>query len=353
MDKYRDKYIKACENISCSENFTEKTLNKVFSDANNKPKAKRNCKKIVAVLAAVLAAMLIFCGSVFAAEYIRRSRLSEEAEFSSTADSYAKSVESTAECNGISISLSEVLYENEKLYAVFDYFTDDNSHICSMVGSISVNGEELLCRGYTTSGANGEGKCRYIMEYMLDSAKVWRNGALEPFSVSSISEEMLDFTIQIETADIMDDNGDIRTVDGSWEFEFSIDKDFFSIETVCYDIGKELLLENGDRIVIEKIVCTPFSQRLFYQVILSQGNDYKMYKIDADAVDSLGNKYKFSFSAASGYGGKLEAEAVNIDPDSFSLDAEYITLTITCIDNQDGRIITEDYMVTAYRETAE
>lgn len=351
MDKYRDNYIKACEEISCSENFTKKTMKKVFSNANNMPKANQNHKKIIAVLAAVLATMIIFCGSVFAAEYIRRSRLSEEIEFSSTADSYAKSVESTAECNGISISLSEVLYENEKLYAVLDYFTDDNSHICSMVGSISVNGEELLCRGYTTSGANGEGKCRYIMEYMLDSAQVWRNGALEPFS---ISEEMLDFTIRIETADIMDDNGDIQTVDGLWEFEFSIDKDFFSIETVCYDIEKELLLENGYRIELEKIVCTPFSQRLYYQIISPQVSDYcKLYTIYADAVDSLGNKYKFSFSAASGYGGKLEAETVNIDPDSFSLDAEYITLTITCIDNQDGRIITEDNKIKAYKNTAE
>lgn len=351
MDKYRDKYIEAYENISCSENFTEKTLEKIFSDANCRPKANLKYKKTIAVLAAVLATMLIFCGSVFAAEYIRRSRLSEEAEFSSTADSYAKSVESTAECNGISISLSEVLYENEKLYAVFDYFTDDNSHICSMVGSISVNGEELLCRGYTTSGANGEGKCRYIMEYMLDSAQVWRNGALEPFS---ISEEILDFTIQIETADIMDDNGDLRTVDGSWEFEFSLDKDFFSTETVCYGIEKELLLENGYRVELEKIVCTPFSQRLLYQIISPQVTDYcKLYTIYADAVDSLGNKYKFTFSAASGYGGKLEAEAVNIDPDSFSLDAEYITLTITCIDNQDGRIMTEDNKIKVYKNTAE
>ena len=353
MDKYRDNYIKACEAISCSENFTEKTLEKIFSNADYVPKAKSKYQKAIAVLAAVLAAMVIFCGSVFAAEYIRRSRLSEETEFSSTADSYAKPVESAAECGGISISLSEVLYENEKLYAVFDYFTDDNSHICSMVGSISVNGEELLCSGFTTSGANSEGKCRYIMEYMLDSAQMWRNGALEPFSVSSISEEILDFTIQIETADIMDDNGDLRTVDGSWEFDFSVDKDFFSTETVCYGIEKELLLENGDRIVLEKIVCTPFSQRLFYQIIMSQGNDYKMYKIDADAVDSLGNKYKFSFSAASGYGGNLEAEAVNIDPDGFSSDAEYITLNITCTDRE-GRIIKlADNQATAYKETAE
>ena len=94
--------------------------------------------------------------------------------------------------------------------------------------------------------------------------------------------------------------------------------------------NKELVLENGDIIRFDNIICSPFSQTLMFAVEL---NAHALsYEVRADATDYLGGAYRFEFSDDFTGAVYTSGRAVNASPDGFNADAQTIALNIMVFD---------------------
>lgn len=328
MKDIQKEYKKAYGNISLSSNFKERTTKKIFGRAKSgMPK-----KTAVAMLAAVMA-VLLFAGSVFAAEMIEQLRLSSVLEFSEKTDNYAQKLELSQEKDGLKITMTDAVFENGILYLNLNYIFDgaDTCPIVTMMGcSVFVNGEKILCSGFSkTKMENDVG--HIIVDLHPEDADVFLKGNAKK-----------EICIVIDSVEVFFEDGSTNTISENWEYRFVLDADALSEETAEYLIGKEAELANGDKITVEKIICTPISQRIIYTVDHTGSKEYRSYLLDAEAQDDLGNEYCFVFS-------KIHdgiCESVNIDPDDFSKESKLITLDIL-IRNREGEVLLKLYDVQA------
>ena len=117
-------------------------------------------------------------------------------------------------------------------------------------------------------------------------------------------------------------------VDGEWDYCFTAGTE--TADTVTYTVDKELVLENGDIIRFDRIICSPFSQTLMFTI---EPNAHALtYEVRADATDDLGGACRFEFSDGFAEDGRTSGRAVNALPDSFNTDAQTITLNIMVFD---------------------
>ncbi|MBQ5332442.1 MAG: DUF4179 domain-containing protein [Oscillospiraceae bacterium] len=348
MKNFPDRYKEACEQIDVSENFSADTLDKISYETNTiKQSQKPFHKKLFAVVAAIMA-VLMLTGTVFAAEHFRKVRLSENAGFSAKTNEYTENVDLTVEHNGLTVNLTEAVCENNKLYITFNYRMDDMSNVAlisNFPGSILIDGKEIFCTVINTGSIANDGIYFVTCEYDLDTLQYVSGNDFKLFTLSPGEH---DFVLDFEYMEIMHRDGCTTKIDGPWSFRFSLDTDSLKTETVIYSINKEIILQNGDRIILDKIICTPLSQRLCYNIIPADGNDFISYRVSAKATDSLGSQYEFSFHSGSLHYG----ESVNIMPDNFSYDSDIISLIITITDRNDNILFDSDEAIIAHENNS-
>ena len=337
MKNYEDKYNSICDQISVSSDFAESTAKRIFmNNAAAKSKSSLTHKRLVTLAAAVLA-VILFAGSVYAVGYIRRARMSDETMFSTSADNYTLEVSQSIEHDGLSVSLSEVIFENNKLYVLFNFEISDADEIAFISGgggTLSMDGEIIPLTYIETVSTSG-GTFWLLREYDF-SGNVKPQGAHE-------------FSVVCGSFELFFDGNQSRIIDGPWNYNFTLDVSSLDRQTAVYSINKELVLPNGDIITIDSIVCTPLSQRLCYTVTPADGNELSTYRMYADAYDDLGNTYEFTFHEGRFYANSAFAcESVNIQPDNYSADARIITLSgFNITDRYDNILITSDEQITA------
>jgi len=341
MKEYIEKYRAVCDRIDVSSSFSEKTAERILADSRlQKSASMARPKKLIVLLVAVLA-VILFAGTVYAVGAIRMARISNNAEFSAKADILAVKVDQSAEVNGITLTLSEAVYENGRLYMLFNLQHNEedirNASVIPQTGTFKIDHKEPLNITYTST-CQTDGNILWITnEYDLSAS--------ENFSGSH------DFSITIDCLDIMRNDGTCETIAGPWVYNFTLDVSALNSQTSIYKIDQEIMLSNGDIICIEEIICTPISQRIFYRVVNADGNRITTYCIDAAAIDSLGNRYEFTFSNASlGKESALECYSVNLLPDNFSADAGSIIIQSLTVRDREGNILlTLDEPITANR----
>ncbi len=306
MKNFKDTYIKAEKHIRASADFKSHTINTILNESRKSFSAKR----MVTVLAAVIVLVVLFTGTVYAVGKFREVRLSESVEFSSATDSYAEKVDRSIEYGGLKITLSEALYENGKLYVTFSFQSEKypNANVISPegLGILMIDGKAMPCTwiGYCE---NYDGILLYTIEYDLTEEKL---------------SDIHDFVVCFNSVNLMTVDESMVKIDGDWSYDFSLNVSLLDSETEIYNIGQEITLNNGDTIKLEKIVCTPLSQRIYYTM-----DNYGSYRVSAE-----GDGCEFVFSEIL----SKKGEAVNICPDSFDFDAKQIILTVTVCDRYEN-----------------
>lgn len=318
MKNFKQIYKDVNESIKVSDDFAKRTAEKVF---------KEECipslpaKRVLVVLVAVMLLAALFTGTVYAIGQFRKVNLSETPQFSSATDVYAEKVNRSVEHDGLTMTLSEALYENGRLYVTFnrqgEKYADALAVMPAGYGDLLIDGTRISCTGIGTC-SDYSGNTLYTIEYVLEDLNL---------------ENTHDFTVGFDCAEVMLKDGSIVTVSGPWEYSFTLNVSTLDSETVIYHIGRELELSNGDTLIIDKLVCTPLSQRIYYTVNTDKNNGFasstRLYAVDAKET------CRFEFIEMNDNNG----QSVNIYPDNFDTDAERISLSVTVTDRYDNVLL--------------
>ncbi len=317
MNEFKRVYISAESKIGASDEFKMNTSKKLFE------KAPTTVKRPIAILAVTVVLVMLFAGTVYAVSKFREVSLSESAQFSSATDIYAEKVNRSIEYDGLRITLSEALYENGKLYVTFNFQSEEyaDAYFVSPdeLENLIIDGKEVTCTrvGYCE---DYNGILLYTVEYDLTETEL---------------KDTHSFTVGFNTAEVMMHGGKTVKINGDWDYSFSLNTSALENETEIYNIGQEIILNNGDVIRLEKIVCTPLSQRIYYTM-----DNYSSYRVSA-----VGDGCEFVFSEIL----SKKGEAVNIFPDNFDFNAEQMTLSITVCDRYEN-ILADSIQITCNKE---
>lgn len=292
---------------------------------------RRVFRRTTVIIAAVIAAC-IFAGTVFAVSVMNRRKLSDSSYFAAQTDDYASEVYSTVTCEGLTVELTEAIIDNGRMYVMFNAdasgLPDDVRFFNPVMESFfSVDGVDCFCECFSESSEN----LSCVLTMNLDSLqRLDENGQpAEPFTLTYGEHK---FGLSFRKMELMcaDPENEFRYVDGEWEYTFIANT--VAADTVTYTVDKELVLENGDIIRFDSIVCTPFSQTLMFTV---ESNDpAQRYVVMANATDDLGGAYRFEFSDGFDDDGRTSGRAVNASPDRFNPDAQTVKLNIMVFNMQ-------------------
>ncbi len=312
FEKFEKLYSEANEAIVLSPDFADRTLDAVFGTEKRKT---ISFKKTFTVLIAAVLLVAAFAGSVVAVDRIisavrKNSVISENDHYSSASDEYIDFIGISDESNGLTITLSEAFFENRILNLVIEY---DYSSDEEVTGNI-LHGFTLECGdifSIYTPIADGldyktsDGRCSF-MQFDLSEYELPANA---------------DFDLTINMAKLYFADASSKRISGPWEYSFTLRTGIIEENTVCYSIDRDITLDNGDRIYLDKIVCNPMSQRILYRIPdITPDGVYRTYALYAADSDGL-HDFRFDHS----YG--ENAESINCTPDNFDLSAESITLT--------------------------
>lgn len=319
MEKFRQLYTEACDSIEVSENFMRTAADSAILSrrASIRTITRRSA---IALIAAALA-IVMAAGSVIAAGNIRRSRLSDTAQFGTSTNEYVSPVGQSVTSSGITLVLDEVIYDNGILYVSLAWAADEYGEVSFASANdsgVKLDGRRADAYSVMSSVIEKDGESFMVFEYDL--------GELTG---------MHDAVITFECVELMSENG-FESVYGKWKFKFSFDASALTGQTVVYPINERITLENGDVILLDKIVCSPVSQYLEYEIITAQDNSFENYILTVSATDDLGGRYEFLFHT----GKNNRCTLVNTSPDEFSPDAQTITLNIIITDRYDNILMT-------------
>ena len=197
-------------------------------------------------------------------------------------DDYKTVINKCVSDSGINVQLNEVILNKNQLIISTDISSDkkleeyESYHPQEIV---YINNKKVKITGATGSSRNiDEYTTESVMEYDLDS----------------IDESDLtgDIDIKIVYTNISTFNE--NTVRGKWKFEFKTNGDAFKKDTYEKDLDYEFLLDNGEKITLEKYMSNAVSQNIYARVEKSNSNE--AYNIELRGHDDIGNEVEFYVS---------------------------------------------------------
>ncbi len=310
--EFEKNYIGANDCINISPDFAENTMNLVFG---RKTKKTVSFKKVFTVLAAAMLICALFAGSVIAVgvavgEHLARTKFSNDTHYTSNTDKYVTTINQSNTFEGLTLVMTEAVHENEKLSIKFDFYYEDGREL-NDDGISTYKGSHLTVDGHNyhhqATGFSGSSGTVGWMTMEFDLSDLHLVG-------------MHDFEVSIDILSIFHQNGKSENIYGPWNYSFSLDAGNLHDETFIFDVDRTITLYNGDTVYVDRIVCTPISQRLYFTAQSSVKPHNPFYFVYA--YDRLG-RCEFSFDNMTANKG----ESINQRPDYFDYNAETLTLT--------------------------
>lgn len=232
-------------------------------------------------------------------------------------ESYKTVIGTTVENKSGEITLNEVLIDEGQL-VINSTFHSNNaiSGRLSPFPTVYIDGEE------TVGGGAGN------VEKINDSTYTF---------FSAMNVQNIELSKELEIKVVYKDIGRSSAIAGKWVFEFQASGESLFAERKSIPIGKEFLLDNGQRIIVDEIVLTPASTTLNYQMLSKEEYVYD-YDVHFIVEDDAGKKYEPRSAITLGKNSHLRIEV---------LDEKITKLKITpyLISGKEGKEKTDYYKV--------
>ncbi|MBE6063207.1 MAG: DUF4179 domain-containing protein [Clostridium butyricum] len=261
----------------------KKYKNNIRKSIGEKVIGKRKYKGIAAAMVFVVLGTSFF-GTDAGAQVIIEAResIKRVLRVDKNIDDYETVINKCVSDNSVNIQLNEVILNNDKLIVSTNISSDRklekyDVYIPSEI--IYINNKEVKVT--SASGSNNhidEYTDQNVMEYHLDS--------LDENDLTG------DLDIKIVYTSI---SNRFDEVTGKWEFEFKTNGDALKRDTYEKDINYEFLLDNGEKITLEKYRSNAISQNIYASVEKAESKE--SYWIMLKGQDDQGNKVQFCVSS--------------------------------------------------------
>lgn len=198
-------------------------------------------------------------------------------------DDYKTLINSSITKNGVTIQLNEVIIDNNEVIVSSTIKSDfklDEGGIYPF-GYLYVNGK-------LASGAGGSG--RAIDDYTFESVTIYR-----------LDEELPLGTLDIKLKHKYMLNG-AKEIKGPWNFEFTASGEQLSIDTIENNINYDFILNNNQKITLNKYTINGVGQKIYYSI----ENKTENYQLELRGLDDLGNEVTFYQSYENNENGLLK-----------------------------------------------
>lgn len=316
-------YKAANESIRPSADFKQRTLDRIFEEEQKKP---RSGKKLMLLLVAAIIAVSAFVGTVSAIEYYqevvekakieREEKLSLRTEYSDKTDLYTGKIEQSHIRQGMRLTLTEILYESNVLTVNFagEYMGEPCSFMVCGGPQMYIDGEREMAVSSMGGGYQKDGRKFFTEELTMHS-----NNLTGIHEITLIYDE-------VWVTGLGEDGNEHREIHDTFKYVFTVDIAEISPETTVYIIDRTCMVDDGRGVYLDRLVCSPASQRLLYRIIdpERENEDYtKYYFPRLIAVDA-----EVTCRFESNYSSGGDGVAYNIMPDDFNLQAEEIELSV-------------------------
>lgn len=268
------------------ENFNDlenKTFIKTFKKSINK---NINKKRKIALIASFASFMILGVGLSSEALADIQLKMFDIGYYLSTnknLDDYKTLINSSITKNGVTIQLNEVIIDNNEVIVSSTIKSDfklDEGGIYPF-GYLYVNGK-------LASSADGSG--RAIDDYTFESVTIYR-----------LDEELPLGTLDIKLKHKHVLNG-TKEIKGPWNFEFTASGEQLSIDTIENNINYDFILNNNQKITLNKYTINDVGQKIYYSI----ENKTENYQLELRGLDDLGNEVTFYQSYENNENGLLK-----------------------------------------------
>lgn len=250
-------------------------------------KEKGKYKKVAAGFIVTVAVSGLFLNTEVGAKALNAVTRSIESflNINKNIDDYKTEIDKSVTDNGFTIKLNEVIFDNNKLIISKNITCNrelNDDDFCDAYETVYINGEKIKF----SSGSGGDEK---IDEYTRQLVSEFELSELDYGDLSEdLDVKIVYKNISLITGDLPED------IHGNWEFEFKVNKDVAkkTLEAnKTMDIDGEFVLQNEERVILEKYKSNDMEQRIYAKK--ENSSQGEVYDIKLKGTDDLGNEVEF------------------------------------------------------------
>lgn len=267
---------------------------------------KRRRRKVAKALMAAIAASAVLIGVTLPAGQAALARLpfvagllesfagnGEHVDYSA----YKTQIGETAENSFGRLTLDEILVDTDRLLIVStlepsEAMNVEEGDVLYLDATVTLNGKSGE-KGWGGSGAGSDGKNGVYTTY-------------QSIPLQAIPhEEKLDITVRYDRISWIEPKGRPTQPPEPWSFRIQASRSALLAQTHTVEINRTLDLINGDQVVVQKVVSSPVSTRVYYQITKQAEQSTGLYLSGFKLVSDNGTEAAFKESrwgqGSSGY----------------------------------------------------
>lgn len=284
------------------ENFNDlekKTFIKNFKKSINKNKSKKRKTALAASFAAFIVLGVGLSSEVLADIKLKIFDIGYYLSINKNLDDYKTIINSSVTKNAITIQLNDVIIDNDEVIVSStiksDFKLDEMG--LSPLSDLYINGKIV------SYGSGGTGKV--VDDYTYENIAIYYLDRELPLE---------NLNIKIKHDSVLSKGEEIK---GPWNFEFTANGEQLSIDTYESKINYDFMLDNNQKITLNKYTSNNIGQKIYYSV----ENKTENYQLELRGMDDLGNEVIFSAIYGDKNGGVYKQDTMISD------EAKVLTLT--------------------------
>lgn len=282
---------------------------------------KRRGKQAAKALAAAIAAAAVLIGVTLPAGQAALARLpfvggllesfagnGQQVDYSA----YKTQIGETAENSFGRLTLNEILVDTDRLMIVStlepsEALGVEEGDVLYLDATVTVNGRSEV-KGWGGNGAGSDGKNGVYTTYQSIPLHDISNG------------EKLDMTIRYDRLSWLDSQGKPTRPSEPWSFRIRTSRSALLAQTHTVEIDRTLDLINGDQVMVEKVVSSPLSTRVYYKITKQAEQNAGLFLSGFKFVSDSGTEVAFKESRwGQGVGGYALYAPVDLKKGHYSL----------------------------------
>lgn len=293
--------------------FEKKKLKSKFRKSINK---KRKNKKGIAVaaLAVIVIGSIGLFGTDAGAEIMAKmsESISESIGIHKDLESYNTVMNKSITDNGITIQLNEIILDQSQNQLVISE-TISSQNMLKENDLYNTN-KTIYINNKRVKFISESGRSKRIDDYSEQSVYEYNLSSLKDMDLSG------DLNIKIEYSKVMVNHKNPKK--GKWVFQFKTNGDALKIDTKEITLNNSFVLENGEKVILEKYTSNALGQNVICSIENYNKNEH--YDVMLKGTDDLGNKVEFYLKR-----GSKESMVLRYDNLDRNLDENAKELTLT------------------------
>ncbi|WP_315168058.1 DUF4179 domain-containing protein [Metaclostridioides mangenotii] len=278
--------IDSYEEVNVNKELIKSTVKSKLNKVNNKYK-----KVLVASISVLVIAggLFTFRQPVYANIYKVMYDIKNALGLEFNLDEYKTVVGKSISKNGLTITLNEVILDEDELIVstTYKYDKELKHEYISCDPVIYVNGKSTMLSGYGNAIATDKKTTERVITYRL--------------------EESLKSDIDIKLVYLNPtyfENNKEKVIKGRWQFNFKISSDELAIDTKTMDLNESFDLGEDETMTLKKYRTNILGTKIIYNRKI-HNDEYIFYDIKLVGKDDLGNDVEFYFKSTNDKEGKL------------------------------------------------